>query len=117
MLDHLQVLYLTVMTRRGPNSGTRTYYASLLLYVTYIGPDRLIEFLRANVLDENLFLVMPLLRNGDARHFVWDHPDFDLLRLVCVNLTPNAHFPYLHNTVLSRFFGSTLFAFRTSGTW
>lgn len=42
-----------------------------------------LQFLGANVLDENPFIVMPLLKNGDSRNFVRTYPNFNLLRLVC----------------------------------
>jgi hypothetical protein len=42
----------------------------------------LLEFLGANVLDEKPFIVMPLLRNGNARDYIQDHPTYDRLQLV-----------------------------------
>jgi hypothetical protein len=43
----------------------------------------LTEFLGANTLDDKPFIVMPFLKNGNARHYIQTHPTFD--RLVLVN--------------------------------
>jgi serine/threonine protein kinase len=44
----------------------------------------LTEFLGANVLDDKPFIVMPFLKNGNARQYMQAHPSCD--RLVLVNL-------------------------------
>jgi hypothetical protein len=45
----------------------------------------IVEFLGANVFDERPFIVMPLLKNGNARHYVREHPYCDILKFVRVN--------------------------------
>ncbi|KIM77885.1 hypothetical protein PILCRDRAFT_824860 [Piloderma croceum F 1598] len=41
-----------------------------------------LQFLRANELDDRPFIVMPYLKNGNARDYVQSHPDCDLLQIV-----------------------------------
>ena len=41
------------------------------------------EFLGANVLDEQPFIVMPYLANGNARDCLITHPECDRLKIVC----------------------------------
>jgi hypothetical protein len=44
------------------------------------------EFLGANVLDEQPFIVMPYLKHGNARDYIRHHPDCDRLRIVRIRL-------------------------------
>ena len=41
-----------------------------------------LEFLGANELDDKPFIVMPYLKNGNARDYVQKHPNCDRLRIV-----------------------------------
>jgi serine/threonine protein kinase len=45
------------------------------------------EFLGANELDDKPFIVMPYLKNGNARDYVQSHPDCDRLRIVWLSLS------------------------------
>jgi serine/threonine protein kinase len=80
-------------------------------------PDDIIEFLGANVLDEKPFIVMPLLKNGNARDYVSAHPYFDILRLVRIGLIANKNYPNFNNPASSRLFGSRIPTFTTGYTW
>jgi serine/threonine protein kinase len=40
------------------------------------------EFLGANIFDDRPFIVMPFLRNGNARDYVYNHPDCDRIAIV-----------------------------------
>jgi len=41
-----------------------------------------LQFLGANILDEKPFIVMPYLKNGNARHYLQEHPDSDRLQIL-----------------------------------
>jgi serine/threonine protein kinase len=70
------------------------------------------EFLGANIFDDRPFIVMPFLKNGNARDYVYDHPDCDRIMIVrctysqgiciiCLSLPQLYHISlglvYLHN--------------------
>jgi hypothetical protein len=40
------------------------------------------EFLGANELDDRPFIVMPYLKNGNARDYIQNNPECDLLQIV-----------------------------------
>jgi|ERR1700722_398319 len=42
----------------------------------------LTEFLGANIFDDRPFIVMPFLRNGNARDYVYNHPNCDRMMIV-----------------------------------
>lgn len=51
----------------------------------HTGIQSILEFLGANVLDDRPFIVMPYLKNGNARQYIVAYPECDLLPLVsCV---------------------------------
>jgi hypothetical protein len=93
----------------------RQVYHSAVVISTY--PEDTIEFIGANVLDQHPFIVMPLLKNGNARDYVPAHRDFDIIRLVCVASMANKHYPDLNNPALSRLFGFGIPTFRGCCTW
>jgi hypothetical protein len=41
-----------------------------------------VEFLGANILDDKPFIVMPYLKNGNARDYLQEHPDGNRLQIV-----------------------------------
>jgi hypothetical protein len=43
-----------------------------------------VEFLGANILDDKPFILMPYLKNGNARDYLNEHPDGDRLNIVCM---------------------------------
>ena len=51
----------------------------------------LIEFLGANILDDKPFIVMPFLKNGNARDYIYEHPECNRAKIVrfsyCMRLT------------------------------
>jgi hypothetical protein len=40
----------------------------------HLVPDDALEFLGANLLDGKPFIVMPFLKNGNARDYIHNHP-------------------------------------------
>ena len=44
------------------------------------------EFLGANVFDDRPFIVMPFLKNGNARDYVHTHPDCNRVLIVGVSI-------------------------------
>jgi len=57
-----------------------------LLLMRTISFPQSIEFLGANELDDRPFIVMPYLKNGNARDYIQSHPDCERLRIVCLSL-------------------------------
>ena len=43
------------------------------------------EFLGANILDNEPFIVTPLMNNGNVRTYIQNHPDCDRLTMVCTD--------------------------------
>ena len=68
--------------RLGRNLCTPTSFVSAMC--TFITPSEtnLIEFLGANILDDKPFIVMPFLKNGNARHYIREHPDCNRAKIV-----------------------------------
>ncbi|CAA7270611.1 unnamed protein product [Cyclocybe aegerita] len=42
----------------------------------------ILQFLGANILNEEPFIVMPLIKNGNARDYIDEHPECDCLKLI-----------------------------------
>ena len=60
----------------------------------------LTEFLGANILDDEPFIVMPLIANGNIREYINNNPSCDRLKfvsLLCYIPAPNVHSPLLDN--------------------
>lgn len=69
--------------RLGQILGIPTFFVSLLFDdITVKSTHCIIEFLGANVLDERPFIVMPYLKNGNARTYLEEHPNCDRLLIV-----------------------------------
>lgn len=51
----------------------------------------IIEFLGANEWDNRPFIVMPYLKNGNARDFIQARPGCNRLRIVRINVTTHHH--------------------------
>jgi hypothetical protein len=47
-------------------------------------PDDHVEFLGANVLDDTPFIVMPLLKNGNARDYIHVNPGCNRQKIVSI---------------------------------
>jgi serine/threonine protein kinase len=56
----------------------------LALYLPYLLLDDQLEFLGGNVLDEKPFIVMPFLKNGNARDYIHNNPTCNRQKIVSI---------------------------------
>ena len=69
--------------RRGQNFGTHTSFVSLSVsFISKALQLYFLEFFGANIVDDTPFIVMPLLKNGNALGFVLANPTCGRVKIV-----------------------------------
>jgi hypothetical protein len=76
-----------------------------------------LEFLGANELDDRPFVVMPYMKNGNARDYVQRHPNCDRLKIVWISRFILLLFSDESNTDTSYLARSRLPAFEENRSW
>lgn len=80
-------------------------------------PHTISEFLGANEWDDRPFIVMPYLKNGNARDFIKNHPGCNRLRIVCNYVTAHCHISDKSNEDSSRRLGTFIPSCTKDCTW